>query len=183
LPKLEGETSKARARREREGFFQLYVQGRGLDIGYGGDPVVPGCTGYDAVHGDAQYLKGIPDEAFDFVYSSHTIEHMVDPKVALQNWWRVLKKGGYLIVYLPHRELYEKKRTLPSRWNEDHKHFFLLDRDDPPHTLGVVPLLDRALGNPELVYAKECAEGHTITDPDLHSDGEYSIEVVLRKRE
>ncbi len=33
----------------------------------------------------------------------------------------------------------------------------------------------------DIVYAKECSERHTINDPDLHSDGEYSIEVVIRK--
>jgi hypothetical protein len=42
-------------------------------------------------------------------------------------------------------------------------------------------LIERTLDGKELVYAKACSEGHTITEPDVHSDGEYSIEVVLRK--
>jgi hypothetical protein len=33
----------------------------------------------------------------------------------------------------------------------------------------------------EIIYANECNEGHTITDPLIHSDGEYSIEVVVKK--
>jgi SAM-dependent methyltransferase len=180
-PQASAETTKARPRRLREGFFDLYCQGKGLDIGYGGDPVTPGCNGWDFEDGDAQYLPGLRDESFDFVYASHTIEHMVDPAVALQNWWRVVKRGGYLLLYIPHRDLYEKRTTLPSRWNHDHKHFFLVDRDEAPDTLGMKPLFERSLHGYDLVYLKECSEGHTITDPLIHSDGEFSIEAVLRK--
>lgn len=126
-----GETHKARGRRAREGFFEKYCRGRGLDIGYGGDPVTPTAAGWDFEHGDAQWLHGLDDESFDFVYSSHLLEHLSDCELALENWWRVLKPGGYLILYLPHRDLYEKKQRLPSRFNDDHKHFFLPDRDDP----------------------------------------------------
>ncbi|MEO8649037.1 MAG: class I SAM-dependent methyltransferase [Acidobacteriota bacterium] len=182
-PKVKAESSKAYARRVREGFFDKYCQGRGLDIGYGGDILAKNCRGWDFEDGDAQYLKGIKNESFDFVYSSHTIEHMVVPEISLQNWWRVLKPGGYLIVYLPHRDLYEKRKTLPSRWNSDHKHFFLPETDEPPDTRGVAQLIERSLHRYELIYLKECSEGHTITDPEIHSDGEYSIEVVVRKLE
>ena len=132
-------------------------------------------------HGDAQYLRGIPNESYDFVYSSHTLEHMNDPAVSLKNWWRVVKTGGYLIIFLPHRYLYEKKKTRPSRWNPDHKHFFLLKENDPPDTLGILPLITRSIDGYEVMVAQDCSEGHTITDPSLHSDGEYSIEVVLKK--
>ncbi len=176
-----GQTSKAKQRRMREGFFKKYCEGKGLDIGYGGDILTSNCRGWDFEHGDAQYLNGIPDSEFDFVYSSHTLEHLEEPDVALENWWRVIKPGGYLILYIPHRDLYEKKTTLPSRWNEDHKHFFLLDKDEKPDTIGIIPLIQRTLTNYEVIYAKECKEGHTITAPEVHSDGEFSIEVVMRK--
>ena len=180
-PERPGETSKAQLRRTRELFFERYCNGRGLDVGYGGDLLTTDCRGWDFEHGDAQYLKGIGASEFDFVYSSHTLEHMSEPAIALRNWWRVLKRGGYLILYLPHRELYEKKKTLPSRWNLDHRHFFLLDKDEEPDTIGIIPMIQRSLSDFEIIYAKECSEGHTITDPEIHSDGEYSIEVVVKK--
>lgn len=180
-PLTPGETTKARGRRVKDGFFDKYCQGKGLDIGYGGDLLTPICRGWDWEHGDAQYPHGMEDEKFDFVYSSHTLEHTVNPDIALRNWWRVLKPGGYLILYIPHRDLYEKRKTLPSRWNSDHKHFFLMDRDEQPDTIGIIPLIQRSLANHEILYAKECREGHTITDPEIHSDGEYSIEVVIKK--
>ena len=175
------ETSKARERRLRENFFDLYCNGKGLDVGFGGDPVTKNADGYDFEHGDAQYLKSVKNNSYDYVYSSHTIEHLPDPSVAIRNWYRVIKPGGYLIIYLPHRELYEKKKTLPSRFNPNHLHFFLPEDDEKPDTIGIIPLIKRSIRNFELVYIKECNEGHTITDPLLHSDGEYSIEVVIRK--
>lgn len=175
------ETFKARERRLREGFFDLYCKGKGLDVGFGGDLITEDAEGYDFEHGDAQYLKGKKDNTYDFVYSSHTIEHLPDPSVAIKNWYRVVKPGGYLIIFLPHRDLYEKKKTLPSRFNPNHLHFFLPDRDEEPDTIGIIPLIERSITGFQLIYVKKCSEGHTITDPLLHSDGEYSIEVVIQK--
>jgi len=176
------ETSKARARREEDGFFGSYCIGRGLDIGYGGDPVTPDCDVWDIEHGDAEMLSGIADSIYDFVYSSHTLEHLSNPTTALSNWWRVLKQGGYLILYVPHRDFYEKKKKLPSRWNPDHKFFLLPEKDELPDTLGVKPLIEKSLNNFDIVYLKECTHGFTRTDPAVHSDGEYSIEAVIQKK-
>lgn len=180
-PYVRAETSKSYGRRKREGFFEKYCLGKGIDIGYGGDIVVPGCLGWDFEHGDAQYMRRVKEHSFDFVYSSHTLEHMFDPSISLINWWRILRPGGFLIIYIPHRDLYEKKKVLPSKFNPDHKQFFLLDRDEEPDTIGIVPFVKRTLSGFEILYAKECDENHTITDPNLHSDGEYSIEIVIKK--
>jgi len=176
-----GETSKAHARRTRENFFEKYCQGRGLDVGCGGDPIVKDVFRWDREYGDAQFLNGIQNETFDYVYSSHVLEHMDCPSTALKNWWRVLKPDGHLIFYVPDRDVYEKKLVLPSKWNPDHKHFFLRDRDEPPHTKGIIPLVRKSLPDARIIYVKNCRDGHTITDPDTHSDGEYSIEAVLQK--
>ena len=83
----------------REGFFDKYCQGKGLDVGYGGDVISPRCAGWDLRNGDAQYLQGIPDESFEYVYSSHCLEHMNNVRVSLQNWFRCVKKGGYLLLF------------------------------------------------------------------------------------
>jgi SAM-dependent methyltransferase len=180
-PQYCGETAKARGRRMREGFFKKYCVGRGLDIGYGGDLLSDNCVGWDLEHGNAQLLDGISDETFDLVYSSHMLEHLDDGCEALRNWYRVVRPGGYLILFVPDRDLYEKKLHLPSQWNPDHKRFFLLDRDDPPDTFGLLPMIDRVIGDVQIVSAQQCSEGHTISDPNLHSDGEYSLEVIVRK--
>jgi len=43
----------------------------------------------------------IDDESVDFVISSHVIEHMFDPIKALKEWYRVIKKGGYIFTIAP----------------------------------------------------------------------------------
>lgn len=181
MPKTKLETFKARERRVREGFFLKYCKGKGLDIGYGGDLLALNCIGYDLENGDAQHLSEIRPESYDFVYSSHLLEHMRALKVALKVWFKAVKPGGYFILYVPERDLYEKKKRLPSRWNSGHYYFFLLEHDDPPDTIGLLPFIALSLSGYKLIYAKVCDEGHTITDPKQHSNGEYSIEVVLKK--
>ena len=180
-PYVAGETTKAKGRRLRENFFKKYCTGNGLDIGFGGDPIVPNVQGWDFEHGDAQYLFDIPDSEFDFVYSSHTLEHMNEPELALKNWWRVLKPGGHLIIYIPHRDLYEKKKNLPSQFNPNHTHFFLIDEEDLPDTLSLKKLILENLPGGELMYIKECSEGYKSNGIDKHSTGEYSIEAVIKK--
>ena len=175
------ETRKAAPRRDNEGFFDKYCQGKGIDIGCGKDPISDGCVCWEKADGDAQLMQGVEDDSFDWVYSSHCLEHIVDTTQALKNWWRILKPNGFLILLLPHRDLYEKRKKLPSRWNPDHKHLFLPDKDDHPDTLGILPLINEVLTNFEVIYCKTCDEGHSITDPTKHSDGEYSIEIVVRK--
>ena len=175
------ETGKAHARRQREGFFDKYCNGEGLDIGCASDPLTPTCSGWELSNGDAQYLRGIEDESFDFVYSSHCLEHMRDVRIALKNWFRVVRRGGTLILYIPHRNLYEKIKTLPSKWNIDHKHMFLIGEVEAPDTLDIVEEIRESLTGYDILYIKKCDEGHTIENTDVHSDGEYSIEIVIKK--
>jgi SAM-dependent methyltransferase len=175
------ETFKAKNRRIVEGFFEKYCKGNGLDIGYGGDLLSENCKGFDYENGDAQYMNGVQDNSYDFVYSSHTLEHMINPAEALKNWFRIVKKHGFLILYVPHRDLYEKKTSLPSKWNQNHRYYFLLSESPNEYTLGLIALIENNLINFEIVYAKVCDYNHTITDPEIHSDGEYSIEIVVKK--
>ena len=180
-PSGKGETSKARKRREQEGFFEKYCVGKGLDIGFGGDLVCGNAVGFDFEHGDAQILDGIDNESFDFVYSSHTLEHLNDPKAGIQRWWNVLKKGGYLIIYVPHRDLYEQKKELPSRMNPNHRYYFMPDDHDPPDTLGIRRMIEEELNDHQIIYVKECSDGYSTSVEDSFPSGEFSIEAVVRK--
>lgn len=102
-----------------------YCQGNGIDIGSGGDPIVPWAVSFDlprseylhyhsndepahAIHwgGDAASLP-FKDGVCDFVYSSHVIEDFLDWHPYLREWARVIKPGGHLVIMLP-----DKKR-----WN------------------------------------------------------------------
>jgi SAM-dependent methyltransferase len=55
-------------------------------------------------------LEGIADAAYDFVLSSHNLEHTANPIKALYNWKRVLKPHGFLLLVLP-----DKHRTFDYR--------------------------------------------------------------------
>lgn len=122
------ETTKSHAVRLARGDFANYLHGYGIDIGAGPDPLrLPPGTGevraWDVGDGDAQYMEGVADASYDFVYSSHALEHMRDVATALGNWCRILKPHGHLYVVVPDFTLYEQHRW-PSRWNPDHKHSF-----------------------------------------------------------
>lgn len=182
-PQTYTETSKAKCRRDRELFFEKYCNGKGLDLGYGGDLISPNATGFDIEHGDATYVNKYFKSQFDFIYSSHLLEHLQKPETAIKNWWKLVKPGGFMILYIPHRDLYEKKTTLPSLFNRDHKHFFMLGRDEMPDTLDILAVISNAISDYTIVYAKICNENYYSQSDTECSTGEYSIEVVIQKAE
>ncbi len=113
-----------------------YVRGRCLDIGCGAEKVWPHFVGVDSfkdvhlfgtlvkadINSDAEDLSVFGSEQFDCVFSSHTLEHIEDHRAALREWWRLVRPGGTLILYLPHRDLYPRIGQPGS--NPDHKHDF-----------------------------------------------------------
>lgn len=42
-----------------------------------------------------------PDASFDYVVASDVLEHILDEGRALHEWWRVVKPGGLVLVYVP----------------------------------------------------------------------------------
>jgi ubiquinone/menaquinone biosynthesis C-methylase UbiE len=40
---------------------------------------------------------------YDYVISSHVIEHFFDPVKAIKEWLRVIKKGGYIFIIAPNQ--------------------------------------------------------------------------------
>ena len=181
---IHGETSKAFERRLREGWFYKYLNGTGIDIGCANDPVTPTCRRWDQSNGDpdATLMQGIPDNSFDWVYTSHLLEHLNEPVTAIQNWWRILKPGGLLIICVPHRDLYEKKLTLPSLWNPDHKTFWVPHLPEPPNTLGLLDsFLTTIPDHFQIQSLQTLDEGFFCPSPTKHSAGEYTIEIIVRK--
>lgn len=92
-----------------------YCKGEGLDLGCGDEKITSNVIGVDLrkltnvdIVGDATDLYMFEDNQFDYVYSSHFLEHLYDPVKALIEWRRVLKHNGYLILYLPHMDHYKE---------------------------------------------------------------------------
>lgn len=138
---------------------------------------------WDLKQGDAHVMQGLEKGSFEFVYSSHCLEHLEEPHTALIRWFELVKKGGYLIVCVPHRDLYEKKKRLPSLWNQDHKSFWLPEFNDPPHTWGLKWLFDTYIGADKylLVENRICDEGWYQVPVEQHSPGEYQVELIAKK--
>ncbi len=101
------------------------LTGRGLDIGCGSDPVRPDVERFDVEHGDANRIGDFIAEraCYDYVFSSHCLEHMHDARVALHGWWSLVRPGGVMMVIVPDEDLYEQ-RYWPSLFNPDHKATF-----------------------------------------------------------
>ncbi|SRR5579871_373918 len=178
------ETAKSHARRFVEGWYDRYAPADkpGIDIGCGADPLHStfGKWDYQLGNGDATLMTGVKNETYTTVYASHVLEHLTQPRIALQNWWRILAKGGHLIVVVPHRDLYECRKKLPSQWNPDHKWFYLPHRAENPHTLGLFQTVYQTLANGEIVSFRVLDEGYRRIGNE-HPQGEYSIECIVRK--
>ena len=112
-----------------------YLAGNGVDLGCGGEPVVPWAIAFDLPNtqyltyhsglepsrhiqfgGDARDLP-FKDRTLDFVYSSHLLEDFYDWMPVLREWVRVLKPGGHLVILVPDKKL----------WNE------AIERGQPPN--------------------------------------------------
>jgi predicted SAM-dependent methyltransferase/ADP-heptose:LPS heptosyltransferase len=111
-----------------------WTRGKGLDLGAGPFKAWPHFISVDNGHHwgfegvnfpveTCEDLSVFSDESQPFVFSSHLLEHIEDTGAALAEWYRVIKTGGYLILYLPHKVLYPNMGEEGA--NPDHKHDFL----------------------------------------------------------
>ncbi len=64
---------------------------------------------------EATDLSRIPSKHYDFLLSSHALEHVANPLRALGEWLRVLKNDGMLILVVPHRDgTFDHRRPVTS---------------------------------------------------------------------
>lgn len=161
--------------------FELvqYLHGRVLDLGCGVQKIFPSASiiGVD----DDRDLKLFGSKAnadfyhdctklpyqdgfADTVFSSHLLEHVQDYKNTLKEWWRLVKPGGYLVLYLPHADHYPNI-GMPGG-NKDHKHDFR--NEDITHAMQ------------EVAWRSGCG-WNQIRDEVRAEDWEYSFLQVYQK--
>lgn len=153
-----------------------FTRGHGLDLGCGPNKAFPHFVGVDnlkdvslfgiefspdKVVETCERLPEFADESQDFVFSSHLLEHISAYQSALAEWWRVIKPGGYLVLYLPHKDLYPKIGQPGA--NIDHKHDF--EQNDITNVM-------RSFGGWSLIVNELRADGN-----------EYSFLQVYQKRD
>ncbi len=183
-PSAGNETANSAARRRREGFYEKYFVGSGIDIGCGNETITPDARGWDIAKGDtdATLMKGVDDETYDFVYASHVLEHIAEPHFALQNWWRILKPGGHMVIAVPDEDLYEQG-LWPSMFNPDHRHAFTASKDvNAEHSLNLIDLITR-LESRKLISLRICDNGYEYDKgpPRDQPSAERQIEAVVLK--
>jgi len=109
---------------ERLAVLPYCESGRGIDVGCGHRKTSESCIGVDIVpqgeKGSVGCVKGresaadictsgddlhmFMDNELDFVIARHNLEHYVDVVKTLQEWKRVLRVGGSLVMILPDEE-------------------------------------------------------------------------------
>jgi len=151
-----------------------YTRGRCLDLGAGPWPIWPNALTVDDMDewkaapdwrpdivGDVRDLSLFADRSFDSVFSSHVLEHIEDTEKTLREWWRVVKVGGHLTLYLPHRDHYPRMGQPGS--NNDHKHDFAPE--------DIVEIMAKMPGGWDLVENQTRTGGR-----------EYSFLVIFQKK-
>ena len=102
-------------------FARKFCVGHGLDIGCSRKEwSLQGSTPIDIIFDDQYHALNLPDGTFDYIFSSHCLEHLEKWTLALDLWLSRIREGGILFLYLPD---YSQEYWRP--WNCDkHIHYF-----------------------------------------------------------
>lgn len=88
-----------------EPFAKKFCKGKGLDIGGFFDWTFPGAKPINITNDDQWDAYKLPNKKYDYIFSSHTLEHLRNPVKALEYWKKHLKEEGVLFLYLPHPDM------------------------------------------------------------------------------
>ncbi len=138
----------------------------------------PGSAAGTQLIREATALTGIAPETYDFVCSSHTLEHVANPLAALEEWLRVLRPGGTLILLLPHREgTFDHRRPVTNLAHIIEDQARGVGEDDLTHLDEILALHDLSrdplAGSPEAFKARSLRNPvnrclhHHVFDTDL----------------
>lgn len=104
-------------------------------------------------------LATISDSCYDFVLSSHNLEHFANPVKALREWMRVLRPGGALVLVLPdYRKTFDHERKPTSVEHMLDDFHRSTGEDDLTHLAEILEKhdlsMDREAGSKEQLYAR-----------------------------
>ena len=191
------ELSKSIPRRLHDSnYITRYFTGAGIDIGAGPDPLtryielfplITTIRAWDKKDGDAELMMSCADNQYDFVHSSHCLEHMQNPDVALKNWFRILKPGGHLVVTVPDEDMYEQG-VFPSTFNPDHKWTFTIFKTSSwsNRSRNVIEMIMTLGESADPIKVEQLINTYRFKLPRRDQTqtpiGESAIEFVVRKR-
>ena len=103
-------------------FAKKLCKGNGIDIGCNRKEwAFPGAQPIDLMFHDPWDAYNLPDVKYDYIFSSHCLEHLENWVEALDYWKSHLKIGGVLFLYLPH---FDQQYWRPWH-NKKHIHVFV----------------------------------------------------------
>jgi SAM-dependent methyltransferase len=91
-------------------------------------------------------VSQVPESTYDFILSSHNLEHFANPVKALLEWKRIIRPGGALVLVLPHyQQTFDHRRrpTPVEHMLEDHSRN--VGEDDTIHMSEVLELHDLSI--------------------------------------
>lgn len=98
---------------------------------------------------DASDLSPVADQSYDFVLSSHNLEHFANPVRALQEWKRVTRPNGGLILVLPdYRRTFDHRRPVTKVEHMLQDYRSNMGEDDLSHLPEILALHDLSLDPP-----------------------------------
>jgi SAM-dependent methyltransferase len=100
-----------------------FCKGNGLDIGGESGAHLRGARPINLTLADEYNAHNLPAGKYNYIFSSHTLEHISDYVDTLQYWKSYLKPRGVLFLYLPSHEM---EYWLPQN-NKKHLHVFTPD--------------------------------------------------------
>ena len=93
--------------------------------------------------GEGADLRVIPSGKYDFVLSSHMLEHSANPLRALEEWRRVLKPGGAMVLVVPARDgAFDHRRPITTLAHLVEDFEANMGEDDLTHLAEVLQLHD-----------------------------------------
>jgi SAM-dependent methyltransferase len=141
---------------------------------------------------DAVDLNMIPSEKYDFVLSCNALEHIANPFRAINEWLRIIKPNGILLLVLPRKESnFDHKReiTILDHLKDDYNHN--IEEDDLSHLGKILKLHDLSMDPPagtleqfkdrSVKNYENRALHHHVFDMNLLKNiyGYFNIEILL----
>jgi SAM-dependent methyltransferase len=107
---------------------------------------------------EAGDMEELASGSYDFVLSSHMLEHTANPLRALAEWHRVLGPGGLLILVVPHRDgTFDHRRPVTTLDHLRDDYARNTSEEDPTHFEEILALHDVSR-DPGLGDAEELGE-------------------------
>lgn len=95
---------------------------------------------------EATEMASIASKSYDFVLSSHALEHTANPILALSEWVRLLKDQGSLVLLLPHKDgTFDHRRPVTTMQHLISDFEAKMTEDDLTHMPEILKLHDLEL--------------------------------------